>query len=321
MQKKGYEAALRKFTFPHVSVALSGVSRRARQASRAGSHCGRRLALPAPLGPLPAPLGPLPGPGVSEGSCHSAGEGVEVGKLVLLVLLGLHLWAPIPRDPVLPLPHPGASGTPGHFGFGPALSARLRGSCQSAHFCMQRRLVSCARKARLLLFQFSQHLELWRLGSTDETGESQGPALRCKPCGRACAACRVSGMSCPAAWAAEGWFSPGPFFPTALRWHDGHGQGCVSQRGVCLGTGCTAGVRLRFCFQWSRARPWGVQPRGRLRRYLGSPPLGSPAARQDPCGFPTFTEAPCGFLSSQERMARSFPCAACPSTSCSSRAR
>ncbi|PKU29634.1 hypothetical protein llap_20062 [Limosa lapponica baueri] len=32
-----------------------------------------------------------------------------------------------------------------------------------------RRLVSCARKARLLLFQFSQHLELWRLGSTNET--------------------------------------------------------------------------------------------------------------------------------------------------------
>ncbi|XP_027502286.1 U3 small nucleolar RNA-associated protein 4 homolog [Corapipo altera] len=34
-----------------------------------------------------------------------------------------------------------------------------------------RRLVSCARKARLLLFQFSQHLELWRLGSTRETGK------------------------------------------------------------------------------------------------------------------------------------------------------
>ncbi|NWU73673.1 UTP4 protein, partial [Pterocles burchelli] len=34
-----------------------------------------------------------------------------------------------------------------------------------------RRLVSCARKAHLLLFQFSQHLELWRLGSTDETGK------------------------------------------------------------------------------------------------------------------------------------------------------
>nr|XP_047906463.1 U3 small nucleolar RNA-associated protein 4 homolog [Anser cygnoides] len=32
-------------------------------------------------------------------------------------------------------------------------------------------LVSCARKARLLLFQFSQHLELWRLGSTNETGK------------------------------------------------------------------------------------------------------------------------------------------------------
>ncbi|NXF79518.1 UTP4 protein, partial [Sclerurus mexicanus] len=34
-----------------------------------------------------------------------------------------------------------------------------------------RRLVSCARKARLLLFQFSQHLELWRLGSTEESGK------------------------------------------------------------------------------------------------------------------------------------------------------
>ncbi|XP_025975475.2 U3 small nucleolar RNA-associated protein 4 homolog [Dromaius novaehollandiae] len=34
-----------------------------------------------------------------------------------------------------------------------------------------RRLVSCARKARLLLFQFSQHLELWRLGSTSESGK------------------------------------------------------------------------------------------------------------------------------------------------------
>uniref|UniRef100_A0A8B9NW52 UTP4 small subunit processome component n=1 Tax=Apteryx owenii TaxID=8824 RepID=A0A8B9NW52_APTOW len=34
-----------------------------------------------------------------------------------------------------------------------------------------RRLVSSARKARLLLFQFSQHLELWKLGSTDESGK------------------------------------------------------------------------------------------------------------------------------------------------------
>uniref|UniRef100_A0ABM5ETN1 U3 small nucleolar RNA-associated protein 4 homolog n=1 Tax=Pogona vitticeps TaxID=103695 RepID=A0ABM5ETN1_9SAUR len=33
-------------------------------------------------------------------------------------------------------------------------------------------LVSCARKARLLLFQYPQHLELWRLGATDATGES-----------------------------------------------------------------------------------------------------------------------------------------------------
>ncbi|XP_060110076.1 U3 small nucleolar RNA-associated protein 4 homolog [Heteronotia binoei] len=33
-----------------------------------------------------------------------------------------------------------------------------------------RRLVSCARKARLLLFQYPQHLELWRLGATNATG-------------------------------------------------------------------------------------------------------------------------------------------------------
>ncbi|XP_010214912.1 PREDICTED: cirhin [Tinamus guttatus] len=41
----------------------------------------------------------------------------------------------------------------------------------AAPFQPQRRLVSCARHARLLLFQFSQHLELWRLGSTDESGK------------------------------------------------------------------------------------------------------------------------------------------------------
>ncbi|XP_054856192.1 U3 small nucleolar RNA-associated protein 4 homolog [Eublepharis macularius] len=33
-----------------------------------------------------------------------------------------------------------------------------------------RRLVSCAGKARLLLFQYPQHLELWRLGATSATG-------------------------------------------------------------------------------------------------------------------------------------------------------
>nr|XP_056718392.1 U3 small nucleolar RNA-associated protein 4 homolog [Euleptes europaea] len=33
-----------------------------------------------------------------------------------------------------------------------------------------RRLVSCAREARLLLFQYPQHLELWRLGATSATG-------------------------------------------------------------------------------------------------------------------------------------------------------
>lgn len=35
-----------------------------------------------------------------------------------------------------------------------------------------RRFVSCAKKAKLLLFQFPDHLELWRLGSTDVTGKS-----------------------------------------------------------------------------------------------------------------------------------------------------
>ncbi|OXB65092.1 hypothetical protein ASZ78_008375 [Callipepla squamata] len=40
-----------------------------------------------------------------------------------------------------------------------------------------RRLVSCARKARLLLFQFSQHLELWRLGSTNKTAGKDGEVL------------------------------------------------------------------------------------------------------------------------------------------------
>ncbi|KAJ6652485.1 hypothetical protein lerEdw1_011455 [Lerista edwardsae] len=33
-----------------------------------------------------------------------------------------------------------------------------------------RRLISCARKARLLLFQYPQRLELWRLGTTSATG-------------------------------------------------------------------------------------------------------------------------------------------------------
>uniref|UniRef100_A0A8D2KVV6 UTP4 small subunit processome component n=2 Tax=Varanus komodoensis TaxID=61221 RepID=A0A8D2KVV6_VARKO len=33
-----------------------------------------------------------------------------------------------------------------------------------------RRLVSCARKARLLLFQYPRHLELWRLGATSAKG-------------------------------------------------------------------------------------------------------------------------------------------------------
>ncbi|EMP33369.1 Cirhin [Chelonia mydas] len=34
-----------------------------------------------------------------------------------------------------------------------------------------RRLVSCAKKAGLLLFQFPQHLELWRLGATNSAGK------------------------------------------------------------------------------------------------------------------------------------------------------
>lgn len=35
-----------------------------------------------------------------------------------------------------------------------------------------RRLVSCAKKKQLLLFQFAHHLELWRLGSTVATGKN-----------------------------------------------------------------------------------------------------------------------------------------------------
>ena len=45
-----------------------------------------------------------------------------------------------------------------------------------AYLCLfdswiQRRLVSCAKKKQLLLFQFAHHLELWRLGSTVATGK------------------------------------------------------------------------------------------------------------------------------------------------------
>lgn len=35
---------------------------------------------------------------------------------------------------------------------------------------VQRSLVSCARKTGLLLFQYPAHLELWRLGESDGTG-------------------------------------------------------------------------------------------------------------------------------------------------------
>uniref|UniRef100_A0A8C6D188 UTP4 small subunit processome component n=1 Tax=Moschus moschiferus TaxID=68415 RepID=A0A8C6D188_MOSMO len=40
-----------------------------------------------------------------------------------------------------------------------------------------RRLVSCAKKKQLLLFQFTHHLELWRLGSTVATGAVQSMCL------------------------------------------------------------------------------------------------------------------------------------------------
>ena len=36
---------------------------------------------------------------------------------------------------------------------------------------MQRSLVCCAKKAGLLLFQFPDHLELWRVGESDGHGE------------------------------------------------------------------------------------------------------------------------------------------------------
>lgn len=42
---------------------------------------------------------------------------------------------------------------------------------QVAFLFSQRCLVSCARTARLLLFQYPQHLELWRLGTTNFFGE------------------------------------------------------------------------------------------------------------------------------------------------------
>lgn len=96
VQKKGYDAVLRKFTFPHVSDAWTGVLELLGLAV---------MDLPAPPGALialpgflpcawvpPLPLRCVSFPGTS---CQGA---VEVVKLVLLVLLGLHLQAPIPRD-------------------------------------------------------------------------------------------------------------------------------------------------------------------------------------------------------------------------------
>lgn len=112
IQKKGYDAALRKFTFPHVSDAWIGVL---------GLVGLAGLDLPAPPGALialpgffPCPWVPslprcVPFPGTSGGSCQGA---VEVVKLVLLVPPGLHLQAPIPRDlisllsPTVPSPAP-----------------------------------------------------------------------------------------------------------------------------------------------------------------------------------------------------------------------
>ncbi|XP_036202069.1 U3 small nucleolar RNA-associated protein 4 homolog isoform X10 [Myotis myotis] len=40
-----------------------------------------------------------------------------------------------------------------------------------------RRLISCSKKRQLLLFQFSHHLDLWRLGSTVATGKTSGKFL------------------------------------------------------------------------------------------------------------------------------------------------
>lgn len=51
---------------------------------------------------------------------------------------------------------------------GPAVSFVV---LQVAFLFLQKRLVSCARRARLLLFQYPQHLELWRLGTTNSFGE------------------------------------------------------------------------------------------------------------------------------------------------------
>ena len=50
-----------------------------------------------------------------------------------------------------------------------ALLDEVFGSCRS--LLSQRSLVSCARKAGLLLFQFPGHLELWRLGEGEGLGE------------------------------------------------------------------------------------------------------------------------------------------------------
>lgn len=201
MQKKGYDAVLRKFTFPHVSAALSRVLCLARQAGRAGSSCGRRLVPSLPRWVPSLPLVRLKAPAVerARGGSWQARLAGPAGSPISG--LPSHTTQSFTSPaPVSPAPQ-GIS----------ALAQPFLPGCGftsvSARFCMQRRLVSCARKARLLLFQFSQHLELWRLGSTDETGELRDPGLRCKPCGRVHAACRISDMNCPAAWVAEGWFS------------------------------------------------------------------------------------------------------------------
>lgn len=186
------------------------------------------------------------------------------------VLPGLRPQAPIPRDPAsVLLPRRGVAGTSGPCGFSPAgLHVTL------PVFCSQRRLVSCARKARLLLFQFSQHLELWRLGSTEGTGESRGPALRWHSCSRAHVRGRVLAMTCPVS-------------SSGAR----PGQGSLASGETGEGSGSPLGA----------APPRDPQLLSRIRAL--SPP------------------APCGFFLSQERTVRSCPCAGCPSTSCSSRAR
>lgn len=52
---------------------------------------------------------------------------------------------------------------------------------QHAYLCLssvQRNLICCAKKAGLMLFQFPEHLELWRLGESDGHGEENARTHR-----------------------------------------------------------------------------------------------------------------------------------------------